>query len=204
MRVVASGMKHYILTPYNLDLYTGNRYGVKDIDKWMNDRIPLFEKCANSILCHDLDFEWWILIDPNTPTEWKEKLIFDDRMKLVDLVGYPNKLKFPKGWKITTRIDSDDTYYKGALNQIQSRAKEEEMLIDIKYDINGSKLSQRKVPNSMFVSLVNKDPNKCVFQGNHSDMHKKYSGVIIKDKVLATRIEWGGNLMRKQGKNWIK
>jgi len=195
-------MKHYIITRYNLELYTSNPNGVKDVEQWMEGRVPLFERCKQSVLGKE-DFEWWLLIDPLTPQKWRDYLQCDSRIKLKE-VKMPNELVFPRGWKLTSRLDSDDYYLPGAIRTIQKHIIEREIVLDIDYTIFDGvhNPSNRPRANSMFASLVNNKPNVCVYHGEHSTLPDKYRSFKIK-KVLAVHDIHGGNLFNKLGDNWI-
>ena len=198
-------MKHYILTRWNVGVYSENPHGIIDIEKWMNGRHELFEKTRESVLNQKtlFPFEWWILVDPLTPQHHLDLIFTDERM--VMKTCQPHELKFEPGWKITTRIDSDDLYLDGAIYTIQSNAKQKELLTDIRYNINGGETVFRPNPNSMFISLTNKNPNVSVWQHEHSKMVLKYGSMMLQPMtVFATRVEHGNNLMRKQGNNFKK
>ena len=69
-------MKHIILTRWNVGVYSENTHGIKDIEKWMNDRHKLFEKTRESVLSQNVYYpiEWWLLVDPKTPQHHLDKI----------------------------------------------------------------------------------------------------------------------------------
>ena len=203
-------MKHYLVTRYNVGLYSDNPYGVADPERWMRERQPLWERCRESVLSQNAEFEWWLCLDSNTPPDWLELILTDPRMvPCWDAV--PDDLVFPDGWKLTTRLDCDDRLLPGALAELQKAVQQnikanEECVWDYRYQIEGGPQDghrpKRRQANSMFASLVNKDPTTSVYTGRgHTYLPELYRNCLI-NKVYAIKVEHGGNLYEKQGSNW--
>ena len=196
-------MKHYILTRYCLNVFSDNVHGIKDIDKWMEDRFELFQQTKQSVVSQRKDFDvtWFLCFDSLTPQYWIDKVCTEDWM--IPTFKRPPAITYPEGWKITTRLDSDDLLLNGFFEAVHNVATEgEEQLIDVKY-MHGGTMDTRRFCNSMFISLVNNNQFKSVCDGEHSNMHKKYKGHKIQ-QVLAKHRKHGGNLFKKQGNNWNK
>ncbi len=71
------GLYHFILTRFNLFIWTKDKEGnkVRSMD-WLKHRFALFERfCLPSIKAQTSnDFEWIVLFDSSTPEEFKEKI----------------------------------------------------------------------------------------------------------------------------------
>lgn len=197
-------MIHYIITRFNIRTYTGNENGIQDLDKWIQNRLDLFVPTAWSVLSQRGKFVWLLLIDPLTPEHVRKQLAIDRRIKLVECDNV-NDLRFESGWKITTRLDSDDILLEDALKNIQRYAHEGiTMVIDFDYRIQDTwKVidPKRARANSMFASLVNNDPKQSVYCTQHSFLPDKFPSVKI-NKILAMHIIHGDNLFEKLGNNW--
>ena len=204
-------MKHYLITRYNHELYSTNSNGVADPEQWMTERRPLFDACRASVLAQDADFEWWLCLDSKTPQSWLDEILTDPRM-VPKWDTMPDDLTFPAGWKLTTRLDCDDLLLPGALTALQRAVKsnidmDQECVWDYRYRIQGGpqhgEVVRRRQANSMFASLVNKDPNVCVYTGRgHTYLPELYRNCRI-EIVYAVKVEHGGNLYLKQGSNWL-
>lgn len=70
-------IQHFILTRFNLLLWTKDKEGNKVRNKkWLEHRFSLFEKyCLPSIIGQtNKDFEWIVLFDSTTPEEYKKRV----------------------------------------------------------------------------------------------------------------------------------
>ena len=68
--------KHYILTRYNLELYSSNPYKVENRDEWMVERLRLFKRYLGSLIKQtNKDFTIILAFDSNTPDVYHTKLI---------------------------------------------------------------------------------------------------------------------------------
>ena len=177
------GFKHIILTRYNLGLY--DRPGAEE---WMEHRYPYFERTRDSILSQEGDFEWWISLDVRTPRKWVNDISTDDRIHLTSL--HPKEFR-SEGWTITTRMDNDDIYLPGAIKAIQSAFVEKEMVLDIRYyQMHEGNLytSNRNMPNSPFLSLIENGANKTCYARPHSKMLEDFRGKFVSDEPLALMV----------------
>lgn len=181
--------RHYILTRFNTQDINGLLYDKKDADKWMDQRMELFEETKKSVLDQDRDFEWIISIDKRTPKKYLEKIKTDDRITFIylDIRKTFDQIKTHTPWVITTRLDNDDLLRPGALGRIQDYFKPKVGVIDIDYhqlDLKtGEKYtSNRATPNSPFLSLVEHFKwVKTCYCRPHS---KLYMGYPLKTGVL--------------------
>jgi len=190
-------LKHVILTRFNLGLY--DKPGA---DEWMARRMPLFERTRESVLSQNEDFEWILSMDKNTPNRYLQSIIRDSRMTITH--EHPNTYK-PDGWTITTRLDNDDIYLPGAVKAIQNKAKEMEMVIDLRYHqlYKGEAWSsgtvkdgwERPHPNSPFLSLVSKDKN--CYARPHTKMVGEFISRFATNKILAYMVIHDNNLGNK-------
>jgi hypothetical protein len=152
------------LTRFNFGVYDR-----KDAEKWMKDRIKLFERTKESVLTQTADFKWVLSFDPKTPDEVIEEICIDDRIipVKVDIRQAFNEIEVTTEFVITSRLDNDDYYEVGAIRKIQDAFQPQLYVIDIDYkqwdSVNGDfytsgnkrkKEKYRVLPNSPFLSLV--------------------------------------------------
>lgn len=178
---------HYILTRFNVGLYSDNPYNVSDPNEWMEHRLELFKACKESVLTQDAEFQWVLAVDEATPQKYLDEIFTDDRMIMYhgNLKEVFNTIKVDTDWVITTRMDNDDTYYEGALQAIQDVFYNRRMVIDIDYhqEYQGVKsASKRTRANSPFLSLAEptKDEIKTCYDKMHSNMPDHYPNFKIK------------------------
>ena len=156
---------HYILTRFNTQDIGGKMLydDPKKADKWMEERMELFEKTKESVLNQAGLFQWVISIDDRTPDKFIDEIFTDQRMKRVkgDIrqVFFSRQIKPKTTHVITSRLDNDDLYCEGAVKAIQALFRFQVMVIDIKYrqlDLSTGKeyTSNREAHNSPFLSLV--------------------------------------------------
>ncbi len=128
--------RHYILTPFNLHLYSERREAQLASarltpDEWMDHRLELFgDYTLPSIAGQSCkDFTWVVMLDENTSPRHRNIL---DAMKFPNLrLCYRNTEKrdtsflteFEKGDYdlITTRIDNDDAFQKDVVQSLHDR-----------------------------------------------------------------------------------
>lgn len=189
--------KHYILTRYNLELYTSNPYKVVNRDDWMTKRVKLFKRYLDSLSKQtNKDFTIILAFDSNTPDLYHTELIFLlDSTDLNYIVSYdkqPNVwLKENKPnteWLITTRLDNDDEVKESFVDVIHKSFKAKEELIDVR----GVKMFKgkeypynRKDIGSPFITLI-EPTEKCksaMFK-THSIMPKYYSSRFASSEPL--------------------
>lgn len=119
--------EHYILTKFNLGLYSNpNKRRVKvKPDVWMEHRLSLFEKVTLSSIKNQScqNFSWLLLVDKHTP----EKFI-----RRMEDFNYSNIKICCNDWEITngnfdiitTRIDNDDAFHVDFIKEIQHKYAE--------------------------------------------------------------------------------
>jgi hypothetical protein len=195
--------KHYILTRFNYGIYDR-----EDAEDWMKQRMELFNTTAYSVLRQDVDFEWILGIDPRTPHDLRKRICFAD-YRITCFEGHvkdvfkTNPTITP--WIITSRLDNDDLYHPGALEAIQARFIQKEIVIDLKYiqldRITGSRYtSGRDKPNSPFLSLIEKTdhPIRTCYARPHNKMAEDYPvAVFASQKPLACMVVHENNLGNK-------
>ena len=187
---------HYILTRFNVGLYTENPYNVANPNEWMEHRLKLFKDCKESVLAQEVDFKWVIAVDENTPQEYLDEIFTDDRMIMYhgNVKEVFNTIKPSTDWVITTRFDNDDTYNEGALKAIQVVFLEKNFdkpkyVIDIDYHklFKGNNYpSNRRRANSPFLSLVEYVPERklvTAYDKKHSNMPDFYKSIKIYDEL---------------------
>jgi hypothetical protein len=175
--------KHVILTRYNLGLY--DRPGAEE---WMKHRYPFFELTRDSILSQEGEFEWHLSVDVRTFDRWINDIFTDKRMHLT--LFHPKEYK-SEGWTITTRMDNDDIYLPGAIKAIQDAFVEKEMVIDIRYyQMQNGELytSERSMPNSPFLSLIENGANKTCYARPHSKMLEDFRGKFASEEPMALMV----------------
>lgn len=211
--------KHYLLTRYNIGLYDGNPYKIKDRTKWMADRLDLFKECAASVKAQSCKkFEWFIFIDPMTrPMDGEEILDVLSDVATSGLVmahicrgmQIPPQ-KDPAEWIITTRMDNDDRLNSGFIEAIQNEFDEKTEVIDVKglqLDLKSGKYckTDRIKPNSPFISLIEKTEGmRTVFQETHSTLYITHGGRFVETSdPLYYQVIHGANVMNKLTGSWL-
>lgn len=191
--------EHLILCRYNCGLYSSNIYKVKNPNDWMDNRIVKFINLLKSLknqVCKN--YKLYIFIDEKTPEYQIDILLnkindFLEESKFEITTGHPIKyiqdLDLDSEYIITSRIDNDDEYTPNFIKSIQDCFNEEEEVLDvigIQLDVINSKkyTSGRSIPNSPFVSLVEKNikPIKTVFCKQHSHMPKFFKNRFVDNK----------------------
>lgn len=204
--------KHYILTRFNLGLYTTNPYKIKNPDKWMETRIKLFEKTAFPSIQKQTNknFTWLMAFDKETPERFKRIYDYCDSIEICHEQPHQYlKLKDPENeFIITSRFDNDDIYEPMFVEEIQKVAtvlintgRTATLIIDIKYLKTNFKLttpSGRKRANSPFLSLFEpwgEDINTAL-EYSHSTMPNYFSSIKI-PMPLAKMVIHDNNIANK-------
>jgi len=204
---------HYLLTRFNVDLYTNNKYSIKDKGAWMRRRIREFEEwTAPSInIQTELNFDWIILLDQNTPDGYIKQIqgVLEDTAKNVnctilymeELDSYLNTEEHK--FIITSRVDNDDILHSDYIKEIQESFESKVQVIDVdgeQWDTQTNKYytSGRDGKNSPFLSLVEKTDMdiKTCFEHDHTYMPWYYESKKI-DKVLYTQVLHNNNIANK-------
>jgi hypothetical protein len=199
-------MKHYILTRFNVGLYSSNDYGIQKPNDWMNSRLGLFHATANSIKAQTCqNFEWLIEVDPNTPKIYLDMIAKDSGATILfeKSPEWIRKQPISADWLITSRIDNDDIYQPDFVKEIQNAFKAVSEVIDVrgvKLDLSTNKVHQypnRAFPNSPFISLVepfNKDLQTVLYRGGHAKLYRQYNHRFI-EKELFKQVIHSNNLI---------
>lgn len=199
---------HYILTRYNVGLYSDNPYNIENPDGWMLLRIFKFLDCLDSVKRQKGEFKWVVFIDKNTPYLYVEPLLAMSKeyRNLFQVTVIPPNMWIPNEseWILTTRLDNDDILEPDFVETVQAQFCEREGVIDVEgrqYDTATGKYYtvDRRYPNSPFITLVEKGANpKTVFHKTHTDLHKDYKwSAYVKGKPLYTQVIHGNNLANK-------
>jgi hypothetical protein len=160
----STGFSHFILTRFNNGIYDR-----EDSEKWMSERIKLFEATKKSVLSQKVAFKWILSFDSQTPDKVISEIITDDRMipTTMDVRDYFKQAEIDTEFVITSRMDNDDLYLPGALKAIQLAFQPQVYVIDIDYkqydmvsgdyytsgnQLKGERFRER--PTSPFLSLV--------------------------------------------------
>jgi hypothetical protein len=196
--------KHYILTRFNVGLYSGNPYSIRKPDEWMDKRLELFKSTSNSLKSQTCqNFEWLIEVDPNTPKHYISEIENHGTVIYEKAPIYLRRQKKTE-WLITSRIDNDDIYHQDFVKEIQSAFSEKAEVIDVrgaKLELSTGKLHYyyRELPNSPFISLIEPftDELKTVsYRGGHSTLYLKYPHRFI-EKKLFFQVIHDSNLLNK-------
>jgi len=184
---------HYILTRFNIDLYTRKREKWKkdknnrDIDSelWMEKRFKLFETYCLPSICNQINknFKWLVVYDVKTPSKWFQKIesyknICDNYVHIYNHQGIqratlPYILKDCETKKIshviTTRLDNDDCLSNNAVELIQNNIDDNNLqFINI---LNGYQYNQndknfytiQSESNSFITSLERTETAKTIY-----------------------------------------
>lgn len=132
----------------------------KKANKWMDERMDLFDACKNSVLNQEGDFQWIISLDKRTPKKYVKHIVRDSRIKIVhcDIRDALKEEKIDTPWVITSRLDCDDQYLPGFVKNVQRKFRPRLRVIDIgfnKLDWDGGIVHDAtRREGSMFISLV--------------------------------------------------
>ena len=84
-------MLHYIITRFNLRLWTHNKTGkIIEREKWLERRFDLFEKyCLPSVIAQtNKNFTWFLLFDNETPEKYKDRVkAYKSAFPQIKLIG---------------------------------------------------------------------------------------------------------------------
>ncbi len=84
-------MLHYIITRFNLRLWTHDKRGKAiDREQWMERRLELFERYCLPSLCRQTcrNFTWFLLFDKQTPEKYKQRVTGYKRLcPQIQLIG---------------------------------------------------------------------------------------------------------------------
>jgi hypothetical protein len=131
--------QHLLITRWNLGVYSGNGNQLNR-ERWMEVRLNLFARwCAPSVRAQTVqDFDWLLLIDPATPTSWRERIVNAAafaRARLVEVShdGKVSERPIPAiadtirrhvdpaaELLLTTRLDNDDALHRCAMERMRA------------------------------------------------------------------------------------
>lgn len=194
--------------------------------EWLENRFILFEKyCFPSIKNQsNKNFIWLVLFSQETPNKYKEKirsyeLIFSrfkpiylsnsdySRLKVI-LHNEIFKYLTPNDeYVITSRIDSDDTFHKDIISEIQSIFEKQDNLFinfnwGFQYDQERRILTRLKYINNHFISKIEKisDDIQTVLNYNHANINNSDTQVIYvnnKEKPLWIEVIHSNNISNR-------
>jgi len=200
-------MKHYILTRFNLGLYTTNPHKIADPDQWMQHRIALFRKYTLPSLQDQTcqDYTWLLGFDPETPNKYLEPFQIAGIKICYERPDFWLKQQTAKDdWLITSRLDNDDILLPDFVIEIQKAFRSQREVIDVDYIARDLKTgidytSNRFKANGPFLSLCEPWENITTALGRpHSEMPNYYearrlSGYhaiqLIHDRNLMNKIQ---------------
>lgn len=201
--------KHYILTRYNLYLYSSNPYKVENKDKWMESRIPLFKRFLRSLDNQTVnDFTLVLSVDSKTPKGY-QKEIFEilDKSSVRYVIQYDKKPKefvineiHSSSYIITSRCDSDDELLPEFVETIQEEFNYQEECLDtrgFKYDGKDLYYYGRKTVGSPFVSVIetSDSPIKTAAYKKHAEMKRYFLTRFVGINPLFVQHIHGGNVI---------
>ena len=173
----------------------------------MDERMPLFYKCRDTVLSQGGDFEWVICMDPRTPEMYLRRIVTDPRIIIANIhpMAYFMDKKIEEPWLITTRLDNDDLYEPGAVRAIQNCFTEQEIIIDLVYEqyelrTRKKSSSKRYNPNSPFLSLIEKTDKEiktCYARPHHKMSQDWPVGIYASRQVLAYMVIHENNIGNK-------
>jgi len=161
-------IQHFLLTRFNIkiDRWQTARGGI-DVrsESWLEDRFELFKNyCLPSVLQQsNRDFTWCILMDLDTPQEYKGRMrrllrghdhIHVGQIRNGHLFGnffrkfIRKQLHSDTEFVITTRMDNDDIIRHNFIDQIQSKfSSKDDVVIDC---ANGYQLDIRREESKLY------------------------------------------------------
>lgn len=159
--------KHYILTRFNLGIYSFESPYLKVIETpegWMRHRMQLFEQTAlPSVMSQTCrEFRWLIAFDPLTPEAVIRRYAKIEQVEVCHEQPHLHLRRQQPGaeWLITTRFDNDDILLPDFVATIQGEFRRQQEVIDVEYQKieNDNRTvrypSMRPRPNSPFLTLV--------------------------------------------------
>lgn len=194
--------EHYILTRFNLHLWTKDKKRNETrTDEWLKQRFELFELfCLPSIINQtNQNFQWIVLFDAQTPDFYKEKIKgyetickqfcpcfvqSDEGRYFVKIFRNEIKKRLQKDTHrlITTYLDNDDAIHKQYIDDIQQiEYKGQPTFVSFVYGLQYyTELNiATRIPffNNHFISLIEHISDNGMFRtvygyGSHGTVHK--------------------------------
>jgi len=211
---------HVLITLFNV------RYSLKSdlhgLEKWTEERIPLFEKyCLPSLQAQtNQQFAWLIVLDPSTTKKQRKQLQeFQLKQPNIFFLDYPDwdtveqpinewiqSIGIDADYLITSRVDNDDILHEDFIATVQSECKRNpgEYLLNF---MNGYNMRIKKKKNLLFnyqshtnpfMSLVEENNPKLntIRRFNHNDWPQKFTRVnVTTPEPLWLQLVHGKNLL---------
>lgn len=155
---------HYLITRFNIvqewffHSTAENRRTAIQTPEWLQQRFMLFESyCLPSVMQQrNVDFQWLVLFNSETPDEYKEKIEAYERLfpafTPLYLQPYADEAAFVRSYirlhtttpyLITTRMDNDDMLHQDYLATIQQAfSKQQDVVINYKTGLQYDLLEQ--------------------------------------------------------------
>lgn len=177
-------MYHFILTRFNLPLWTSDKNGTLiEPERWLPERLDLFEKFTlPSVIGQTCkDFTWILLCDENTPTQYRDRIkAYQEQCPQIQLIqvedGYAwqfcqifsevvTSMMEENGCDkpelcLTTYLDNDDVLHREYIDTVQKIAKSFAFDSFISFDYGLQYFTELniatrvKYPNNHFMTLV--------------------------------------------------
>lgn len=174
-------------------------YARKDAERWMNTRMRMFEdyllKSIQLQTCQNFTFV--LCFDERTPDAIVSKYDYCDRIEIAFCQPkvYIPTLNPSAQWLITSRIDSDDFYFKDFVQTIQDNFTPHTQILDIDYfqwskgNVYGS---GRTTANSPLITLIEPWENALgVYCHEHTYMPDYWPARKINENLAVQTIHSG-------------
>lgn len=195
---IVKDFNHFILTRYNLYLYSINPYNVQDQEAWMRSRVPYFKKFLKSLMNQTVnDFTLVLSMDSQTPYHYTSQVItLLNQSGINYIIQEDEKPKYyvqhaiiETPFVITSRCDSDDELLPEFVETIQSQFQGKEECLDVRgYKSDGVYLYryERRQVGSPFVTLIEPTnrPLKTSAYKKHSEMKFHFDNRFVGSKPL--------------------
>jgi hypothetical protein len=212
-----SRFTHLILTAFNVRIA-----GAPGLDpQWLHHRFELFERfCYPSVRSQtNQDFTWIVLLDPDTPDPFRERIEALEKYPrfrpvfIPSLAGYRrptlDHISADSTHVITTTLDNDDAIATGFVDRVQREFHDQDFelvnfLTGLRLDRKSGKLYRHHVPTNPFISLIerNDDPTTIRGCGAHNLLSSKFSQIrdvdteplwlqVLHDRNIAATGVWG-------------
>lgn len=205
-------MKHYIITRINVvqDCLshkgrTTRRMKLLQQDAtYLDHRIEMFNRfTVPSIRSQTFkDFEWLILIHPDTAPKYKDAFKAGTVIEIVNDIDVIEKVKQP-GWISTTNLDSDDALAFDFMQNLHAHVREENCVISFNagyvFSCRSNQAVGRRSPSNAYKTLVEHGENpKTICSFFHGSIHTAYLEKQIKSAPMWLQTVHGRNIDNHQ------
>jgi len=201
-------LKHFIITQFNLRLWTKDKLNVSTYtEEWLSKRFVLFDTyCFPSVQKQtSSDFIWLCLFDKNTPDAYLEKIkqyqekcpqlkaCFLDEEDTKDWLGFTRNvikdhLDTEDEFVITTNLDNDDAIHINMIKAVSEHVNKDRKAVLYSFLYGYQYFTEKKIilkmlyPHNHFLSLVEKNTNdiQTVKQMGHAKMRKHFETIDLK------------------------